>query len=106
MVASLRIVFLGTPQFAVPTLQHLLASRHQVVGVVTQPDRPRGRGHHVSDSPVKTVALEHKIPVLQPERLKTPEFAAALREWNPDLGVVAAYGGSFRKRSSRCPGSA
>jgi methionyl-tRNA formyltransferase len=92
MVASLRIVFLGTPQFAVPTLQHLLASRHQVVGVVTQPDRPRGRGRQVSESPVKAVALEHKVPILQPERLKTSEFAASLREWNPDLGVVAAYG--------------
>ncbi len=92
MVTPLRVVFFGTPQFAVPTLQHLLASRHQVVGVVTQPDRPRGRGQKVSDSPVKTVALEHGVPLVQPEKLRHPDFAAALRSWQPDLGVVAAYG--------------
>lgn len=92
VAAPLRIVFFGTPKFAVPTLRHLLASRHQVVGVVTQPDRPRGRGHQVSDSPVKALALEHGIPIIQPERLKPPDVAATLREWRPDLGVVAAYG--------------
>jgi methionyl-tRNA formyltransferase len=91
-VTPLRIVFLGTPEFAVPTLRHLLASSHPVVGVVTQPDRPRGRGQQMSHSPVKAMALERKLPVLQPDRLKAPEFAATLREWNPDLGVVAAYG--------------
>lgn len=92
MVDPLRIVFFGTPQFAVPTLQTLLASRHQVCGVVTQPDRPRGRGQQVSDSPVKALAVQHGLPLLQPERLKDPAVAAALREWRPDLGVVAAYG--------------
>jgi methionyl-tRNA formyltransferase len=86
------IVFFGTPAFARPTLRHLLASRHQVCGVVTQPDRPRGRGQHVSDSPIKTLALEHGLPLLQPERLTAPEVASTLREWKPDLGVVAAYG--------------
>ena len=88
----LRIVFFGTPQFAVPTLQRLLASRHQVVGVVTQPDKPRGRGQQVSHSPVKALALERGLPILQPERLKPPEVAETLRSWGPDLGVVAAYG--------------
>ena len=88
----LRIVFLGTPQFAVPTLQTLLASRHQVCGVITQPDRPSGRGQQVSDSPVKALAVECGLPLLQPERLKNPEVAATLREWRSDLGVVAAYG--------------
>lgn len=92
MVAPLRIVFLGTPQFGVPTLKHLLASRHQVVGVVTQPDRPRGRGQKVSDSPVKTVAVEHRLPLIQPDKLRHPDVAATLRSWQPDLGVVAAYG--------------
>ena len=92
MVDPLRIAFLGTPQFAVPTLQALLASRHQVCGVVTQPDRPRGRGRQVSHSPIKALAVEHGLPLLQPERLKDPAFAAALRAWRPDLGVVAAYG--------------
>ena len=92
MVSPLRIVFFGTPQFAVPTLQALLASRHQVYGVVTQPDRPRGRGQQVSDSPVKALAVDRDLPLLQPERLKDPAVEVTLREWGPDLGVVAAYG--------------
>jgi methionyl-tRNA formyltransferase len=89
---ALRIVFLGTPQFAVPTLEALLSSRHTVCGVVTQPDRPRGRGQHVSHGPVKALALARQLPVLQPDRLKEPEVVATLREWRPALGVVAAYG--------------
>ena len=92
MVAPLRIVFFGTPAFAVPTLQHLLASRHPVVGVVTQPDRPRGRGQKVTDAPVKALALAHQLPVFQPSRLRAPDVADTIRSWNPDLGVVAAYG--------------
>ena len=86
------IVFFGTPQFAVPTLEHLLASRHLVRGVVTQPDRPRGRGQKVVDSPVKVAALRHGLPVFQPERLRDPQVADTLTGWAPDLGVVAAYG--------------
>jgi methionyl-tRNA formyltransferase len=92
MVNALRIVFFGTPEFAVPSLRALLASRHTVVGVVTQPDRPRGRGQRVSDSPVKLAAAEHHVPVLQPERLREPAFTSAIADWAPDLGVVAAYG--------------
>ena len=92
MVTPLRIVFFGTPEFAVPSLRALLASRHAVVGVVTQPDRPRGRGQRVSHSPVKQAATEHHVPVLQPERLRDPAFIGAISEWAPDLGVVAAYG--------------
>jgi methionyl-tRNA formyltransferase len=93
MVADpLRIVFFGTPQFAVPTLEKLLASRHRVVGVVTQPDRPRGRGQQVTMSPVKALAIASGLPTLQPERLKPAEVAAAIGAWRPDLGVVAAYG--------------
>jgi methionyl-tRNA formyltransferase len=88
----LRIVFFGTPRFAVPTLQTLIASRHPVCGVVTQPDRPRGRGHNVSESPVKAVALGHGLPVFQPARLRDPGVADAIAAWRPDLGVVAAYG--------------
>ena len=68
-MGRLRIVFFGTPAFAVPTLSALLASPHHVVGVVTQPDRPRGRGQRVSDAPVKALAVERGLPVLQPERL-------------------------------------
>jgi methionyl-tRNA formyltransferase len=89
---ALRLVFFGTPEFAVPSLEALLRSRHTVVGVVTQPDRPRGRGHQVSDSPVKRVALASGVPVLQPDRLKDEAFLASFRAWNADAGVVAAYG--------------
>jgi methionyl-tRNA formyltransferase len=92
MVDALRIVFMGTPAFAVPTLERLLASRHPVVGVVTQPDKPRGRGQKVSDAPVKVLALERGLPITQPARLREPDVEATLRAWQPDLGVVAAYG--------------
>jgi methionyl-tRNA formyltransferase len=88
----LRVVFFGTPQFAVPTLQQLVASRHTVCGVVTQPDRPRGRGQRISDSPVKVVALGHGLPIFQPDRLRAPEVVETIAAWRPDLGVVAAYG--------------
>lgn len=86
------IVFFGTPQFAVPALEALLASRHQVALVVTQPDRPRGRGQKVTDSPVKAAARAHGVPVFQPDRLRDPDVAETLRRHAPDLGVVAAYG--------------
>lgn len=94
MVGSggLRIVFFGTPAFAVPTLDGLLHSRHRVVGVVTQPDRPRGRGQRLSDAPVKARAVAALLPVLQPERMKDPAFLDALGALHADLGVVAAYG--------------
>jgi methionyl-tRNA formyltransferase len=88
----MRIVFFGTPAFAVPTLSRLLASPHSVVAVITQPDRPRGRGQRVSDAPVKALALEHGIEVLQPQSLARPVFEAAFDALKPDLGVVAAYG--------------
>jgi methionyl-tRNA formyltransferase len=91
-MVALRIVFFGTPEFAVPTLDALLASSHTVVGVVTQPDRPRGRGQHVSHAPVKARAVAAGLPVLQPERMKDPAFIEALAGWGADLGVVAAYG--------------
>lgn len=88
----LRVAFFGTPSFAVPTLDALLASEHQVVGVVTQPDRPRGRGQQVSEAPVKARARIAGVPILQPTRLKDEEFLEAFRAWGVDLGVVAAYG--------------
>lgn len=90
--AALRILFLGSPDFAVPTLRHLLASRHKVVGVVTQPDRPRGRGQRLQPTPVKALALEHDVPVWQPDKLRDAAFLDAMRSLQPDLGVVAAYG--------------
>jgi methionyl-tRNA formyltransferase len=89
---GLRVVFFGTPAFAVPSLEALLASRHAVVAVVTQPDRPRGRGQKVTDGPVKARAAAAGLPVLQPDRLRDPSFVDALARVNADLGVVAAYG--------------
>jgi methionyl-tRNA formyltransferase len=99
----LRVVFLGTPQFAVPTLEALLASRHTVCGVVTQPDRPRGRGQQVSEAPVKALAVSRGLPVLQPERLGAPGVDETLRAWRPDLGVVAAYGQLIPERIFTLP---
>src|SRR5262245_50665718 len=86
------VVFFGTPQFAVPTLRRLIDSKHSVAGVMTQPDRPRGRGQKITHAPVKALAVERGIPVYQPDRLKPPEVADTLRAWQADLGVVAAYG--------------
>jgi methionyl-tRNA formyltransferase len=90
----MRIVFFGTPQFAIPTLERLLAeSQIQVVGVVTQPDKNRGRGNQLSPSPIAKVALAHQIPILQPARIKKdPETIAALRDLGADIFVVVAYG--------------
>jgi len=87
-----RVIFLGTPDFAVPTLKALLAAGENVVAVVTQPDRPRGRGQVVTPSPVKALALSRGLAVLQPVRLKDPHFIAALQAFAPELMVVAAYG--------------
>lgn len=88
----MRVIFFGTPAFAAPTLAALIASRHSVVAVVTQPDRARGRGQKLTHAPVKALALQHNLPVLQPERLKTDDTLTQLRELNADIGVVAAYG--------------
>lgn len=88
----LRLVFFGTPDFAVPSLDALLLSHHQVVAVVTQPDRPRGRGQKTTDAPVKARAIEAGIPVFQPDRLKDLAFLDSLTALRSDLGVVAAYG--------------
>jgi len=88
----MRVVFFGTPQFAVPSLERLVHSAHDVVGVVTQPDRPRGRGQKVTDAPVKVTAVQHGLPVFQPARLRDPEVKETLTRWAPELGVVAAYG--------------
>jgi len=88
----LRIVFFGTPGFAVPTLDALLGSPHAVAGVITQPDRPRGRGHKTTDAPVKARAMAAHVPLLQPDTLKDDRFLHQLRALDADLGVVAAYG--------------
>lgn len=92
MAHSPRIVFMGSPDFALPTLR-ALARHFAVVGVLTQPDRPAGRGRKLLPPPVKTLAREFGIPVVQPRRLhKSPEAMAQLRAWTPDVIVVAAFG--------------
>ena len=90
--SALRIVYFGTPAFAVPTLRGLLASRHTVVALVSQPDRARGRGQHVTPTPTKAVALEAGVPVLQPLKLREQAFLSSIAGFEADLGVVAAYG--------------
>jgi len=91
-MTSLRIAYAGTPQFALPALRALLSSTHRVVGVLTQPDRPAGRGQHLRASPVKLLAADHGLAIAQPPTLKTAESRAELTSWAPDLLVVVAYG--------------
>ena len=89
----MRIVFMGTPDFAVGSLQALCESgKHEIVGVVTQPDRPKGRGNKMLMTPVKEYALEQGLTVYQPQKVKTSEFVQTLRELQPELIVVAAFG--------------
>ena len=88
----MRIIFMGTPEFAVPSLDSLLKSEHEVVGVVTQPDRPKGRGQSVVASPIKQLAQTQGLPILQPEKMKSPELLEALAAWRPDVIAVTAYG--------------
>lgn len=90
-----RIVFMGTPDFAVPSLQTLI-DRQTVIGVVTQPDRPAGRGRQLQPPPVKLVAEANGIPVYQPASMRSEEAAAPLREWQPEMIVVAAFGQILR----------
>src|SRR3972149_3052358 len=96
MSPKARLVFMGSPAFAVPSLRALCA-HHTVAGVVTQPDRPAGRGQRLAESAVKAAARELGLPILQPEKLRAPEALIALREWNPDAIVVAAFGQILRK---------
>lgn len=91
-MAGLRIVFMGTPDFACPTLTRLIDRGEDVIAVVTQPDRPKGRGQKLVPPPVKVIAEEHGIPVLQPLKVRAPEVVAHIRELNPDLIVVVAFG--------------
>lgn len=92
MGKGLKIIFAGTPEFAAKTLKALLDSEHEVVAVYTQPDRPAGRGRKLTASPVKELALEHDLPVIQPVSLKDPETQRELANWKADLMVVVAYG--------------
>jgi methionyl-tRNA formyltransferase len=87
-----KVLFLGTAGFACPTLEALLASSHEVIGVVTQPDRPRGRGQKAIPTPVKSLALKAHLPVHQPEKVRDPAFLKVLESIKPEIMVVAAYG--------------
>jgi len=88
----MRVIFLGTPEFAVPTLDRIVAAGHAVSLVVTQPDRPKGRKRELIPSPVKAAALRHSIPVYQPERIRRPEALAHLKQLSPEVMVVVGYG--------------
>lgn len=88
----MRIVFMGTPEFAQASLQKLIETGHNIVGVFTQPDKPKGRGYKLVAPPVKELALEHNIPVYQPEKMKDGTALSILKELNPDLIAVVAYG--------------
>ncbi|KAF0217886.1 MAG: methionyl-tRNA [Geobacteraceae bacterium] len=92
MMAGLRVVFMGTPEFACPTLQKLIDRGEKLLAVVTQPDRPKGRGQKLVPPPVKVLAERHGIPVLQPLKVRAPEFVETIRELSPDLIVVVAFG--------------
>lgn len=91
MNASPKIVFMGTPSFAVASLKALLDAKMNVVGVVTVPDKPAGRGMQLQQSAVKQFALEHQLPIAQPEKLKLPEFFAQIQAWQPDIQIVVAF---------------
>jgi methionyl-tRNA formyltransferase len=91
-MSGLRVIFMGTPEFACPTLQTLICRREQVVAVVTQPDRPKGRGHRLMPPPVKELAARHAIPVYQPVKVRDPDFIEFIRQLNPDVIVVVAFG--------------
>jgi methionyl-tRNA formyltransferase len=88
----LRLIYLGTPQFAVPTLEAILRAGHEVIEAITQPDRPKGRGNKLAMSPVKTCALAHGLAVFQPERVRRPEVLEHLRGLAPEIMVIVGYG--------------
>src|SRR5689334_13926788 len=87
----MNIIFMGTPQFAVPSLNILLKSHHKISAVVTVPDKKQGRGLKVSESDVKKFAIENNLPVLQPEKLKDENFINEVKAFNPDLIIVVAF---------------
>ncbi|SHI88343.1 methionyl-tRNA formyltransferase [Parasporobacterium paucivorans] len=88
----MKIVFMGTPDFSVPSLHELIRAGHEILAVISQPDKPKGRGKNMQFTPVKEAALEYGIPVYQPDKVSNPEFINQLKGWNPDIIVVIAFG--------------
>lgn len=99
----MRLVFMGTPDFAVPCLARLIDAGHDIAGVFSQPDRPKGRGHKLSPTPVKELALAHNIPVFQPTKLRDGTALSLLRDLSPQLIVVVAYGRILPKEMLELP---
>lgn len=99
----MRIVFMGTPDLSVPTLEALVKSEHEIIGVVTQPDKPKGRGRTVSCTPVKEAALAHNLPVYQPKKVREESFLEVLRNLKPDAIVVIAFGQILTKELLEIP---
>ncbi len=99
----MKIIYMGTPDFAVGALEALIAAGHEITAVVTQPDKPKGRSGKLSFSPVKECALAHHIPVLQPERIRRPEAVAELKKYEADVFVVAAFGQILSKEILEMP---
>ena len=93
----MRVVFMGSPEFALPSLRRLIESEYEIVGVFTQPDRPSGRGRSLAPPPVKELALAQRLPVFQPASVSSADAVAQLRELAPDVGVIAAYGQILRQ---------
>ena len=101
---SMRVVFAGTPEVALPALDAIAGSEHELVGVVTRPDAPSGRGRRLTESPVAARAAELGVPVLKPDHPRDPDFQAALRELAPDCCPVVAYGALIPQQRARHPG--
>jgi methionyl-tRNA formyltransferase len=99
---SMKVVFFGSPEFAIPSLISI-HKEYNIVGIVTQPDRPAGRGKIITPSPVKILAEKHGLPILQPNRLKDPGVVEQLLNWNADVYIVAAFGQIFRKNILNIP---
>ena len=100
----MKVIFMGTPDFAVATLEEIIAAGHEVTLVITQPDKPKGRGKEVQFPPVKEAALAHGIEVYQPVRVKEPECVSYLAKYQPDIIIVAAFGqiGNAKIRLRQC----
>ena len=97
----MKVVFMGTPDFSVGTLRELAKAGHEIAGVISQPDKPKGRGKNLQPTPVKEAAMELGLPVYQPQKVRDPEFIQVMKELNPDVIVVVAFG-QIRKRFCIC----